>query len=144
MPLVIHDSLTPVVIETFAGKALDVAGNAVTDTAKVLQWDKHGQPNQQWYVDPCGADVYRIIGRQSGRVLDVPDGRPGEPIQIYAWAANANQRWAIEANDTGIFLVLAANRDLVLDVAQASPANGAKLCVWYRNGGSNQRFKLTT
>ena len=143
MPLLIHDTLTPMVIETFCGKALDVASYAIHDGALIVQWDRHGDVNQRWYLDPCGAEEYRIIGRQSGRVLDM-GGPVGAHAFIHAWAANSNQRWVLEdAGDGWVNIVLGINRTLCLDVGWASKDNGAGIYTWYRDGGAHQRFKIT-
>lgn len=149
MPLVLGSELTTYAITTFAGLALDVGGRAVADRAPVIQWAPTGAPNQQWYLDLCGADVYRIIARHSGRVLDVagPDGA-GSPIWQFAWAAVDNQRWAINQEADGSLEIRSLWRanpgdpDLVLDVSGGATTAGAPLIVWPRNGGENQRFRI--
>jgi hypothetical protein len=149
MPLVLDSSLTRYNIETFAGKVLDVGGRSVADRAEVIQWDPTGDTNQQWYLDLCGADVYRIIARHSGRVLDLsgPDGA-GSKIWQFAWAAADNQRWHIVEQQGGMVEIVSAwkagpgDPDLVLDVAGGSRDHGAAIIAWTPNGGDNQRFRL--
>lgn len=142
--LVIDSGLTTYAIRTFAGKVLDVPGASVTDRTTVVQWEATGGPNQKWYLDLCGADVYRIIARHSGRVLDLlGPGPPGAPIQQYAWAAVDNQRWRIEeAKDGSAVIVSVWDPDLVLDVLGRSSENGTPIIAWHRSDGPNQRFQL--
>jgi hypothetical protein len=144
MPLVLGSDLSRYVIRTFAGKVLDVANIAVEDRAIVQQWGQTGGANQEFYVDLCGRDVYRIIARHSGRVLDLsgPSGE-GSPIWQFAWAAVDNQRWTINEQKDGTIEVQSAwDRSLVLDVGGASQDDGAPLIAWTRNNQANQRFRL--
>jgi hypothetical protein len=144
MPLVLDSSLTRYNIGTFSGKVLDVPGRAVADRVELIQYDANGGPNQEFYVDPCGADVFRIIARHSGRVLDLsgPDGA-GAPVWQFAWAAVDNQRWRIEHDPHGAVVIASEwNPDLVMDIGGNNPANEAPLIVWHRNGQDNQRFHL--
>lgn len=144
MPLVLNDTLTPVVIETFCGKAIDVPGASVDDAVRLHQWGPNGGRNQRWYLDPCGGGGQcRIINQASGRVLDITDGGPeGTQVQQYAWAANDNQRWLVEEVAGGVLIASFAHQDLVLDVGGASPDDGAPIVIWPRNGGPNQVFVL--
>lgn len=149
MPLVLGSDLTTYAIETFAGKVLDVKNIAVADRTPLQQWGDVKGPNQRFYIDPCGADVFRVIARHSGRVLDLsgPDGA-GATVWQFAWAAVENQRWRIEDAGKGLVRIVSAwkakatDPDLLLDVAGADSAEGAGIIVWPRNGGANQSFKL--
>ncbi len=142
--LVVDSALTTYAIKTFAGKVLDVPGASVTDRTAVVQWDSTRSPNQRWYLDPCGADMFRIIARHSGRVLDLlGPGPAGAPIQQFAWAAVDNQRWRVEEGADGTAVIASVwDPNLVLDVLGASKDNGAPIIAWHRNGAPNQRFEL--
>lgn len=145
MGLVLGSNLTYYNINTFAQKVFDVGGRGVSDRTPVIQWDSNGQTNQQFFVDPCGADVYRIIARHSGRVLDLsgPNGA-GSPIWQFAWAAADNQRWRIKPAQEGLVEIESVyDPDLVLDVAEASSDSGALIIAWNRTGQANQLFRLT-
>lgn len=142
--LVLDFGLSTYVIKTFAGKAVHVLDAGVSDRTPVVQWRALSIAGQRWYLDLCGADVYRIIAHHSGRVIDLRGPGPaGSPIQQYAWAAVDNQRWRIgEERDGTVIISSVWNPDLVLDVCEASSQDGAPLIAWHRNGGVNQRFSL--
>jgi hypothetical protein len=142
--LVLHSSLTPVSIVTFAGGAVDVPGGSVSDGELLQQWERNGGPPQLWYLDPCGAEMYRIVNRGSGRVVDITmGGDAGTRLQQFAWAANDNQRWGVADAGGGLVVVHSISRpDLVIDVGGASRDNGAEIIVWHRNGQHNQSFRL--
>lgn len=132
-------------IATFvSGKVLDVAAMATTDRGAVQQWDDHGGANQRWYVDPCGAEMYRLVAKHSGRVLDIAGPGPaGSQVWQFAWAAADNQRWRVEpAADGGVVITSVWNTDLALDIAGPSDRNGAGLIVSHRQGVPSQTFRL--
>ena len=142
--LVLDSGLRTYAIQTFAGKVLDVSGASVIDRTPVVQWENTSAASQRWYLDLCGADVFRIIARHSGRVLDLlGPGPPGAPIQQFAWAAVDNQRWRIEEGEDGTAVIASVwDPALVLDVLGVSTNNGAPIIAWHRNDGPNQRFQL--
>ena len=59
-----------------ASKSLDVPGAKPDDGAKIQQRELNGSPAQAWYIDPCGADDFRLIAVCSGRVLDIAGAGP--------------------------------------------------------------------
>ena len=153
-PVLLLDSgLVSVRIETFADKALDVAGVAVNDRAVLHQWEVHDGPNQRFFIDPCGTpdrpDLVRIIARHSGRVLDLAGPGPaGSTVWQYPWAGADNQKWRLDHIEDNRYVIVSAWKpapdapDLVLDIEGASPDNGARLQVWNRNGQPQQEFWL--
>ena len=155
-PVLLLDSgLVSVRIETFADKALDVAGVAVNDRAVLHQWEVHDGPNQRFFIDPCGTpdrpDLVRIIARHSGRVLDLAGPGPaGSTVWQYPWAGADNQKWRLEHIEDNRYVIVSAWKpapdapDLVLDIEGASTDNGARLQVWNRNGQPQQEFWIVT
>lgn len=143
MPLVIDTAVRLYEVETFANKRIDVIGKGRSDRDLIHQWPANGGDNQKWYLDPCGAEDYRIISRESGRVLDAP-GKAGVQVWQFAWAGVDNQRWRLEETTAGVVLALAAHPDddLVLEVRDVSRADGAAIQVNHRTGGDNQIFRL--
>lgn len=68
--------------------------------------------------------TYRLVNRNSGKVLDV-DGAStadGAPIIQWAWTGGANQRWTLAPNPDGSHRLRSANSGLVL----ASPSGSAQ------------------
>jgi Ricin-type beta-trefoil lectin domain-like len=41
-------------------KCLDVFGGSTDAAAPVIQWTCHGEPNQQWRLEPAGGGAFRI------------------------------------------------------------------------------------
>jgi hypothetical protein len=42
------------------GLCLDIAGESRDIGGKVIQWNKTGNPNQQWLLEPTGNGAYKI------------------------------------------------------------------------------------
>lgn len=52
-----------------SGKLIDVSGGAITEGAKVCQWERNGHTNQQWRIVPADKESYFIIDFHSGMYL---------------------------------------------------------------------------
>ena len=52
-----------------SGKALDVYNMATSDGARITQWTRNDQSQQQWQFVDSGGGYYRIKSRHSGKVL---------------------------------------------------------------------------
>jgi hypothetical protein len=141
--LVIGGGLPRYVIETFAGKVLDVPAARPDDGLKIQQWDINGSQAQAWYIDPCGADEYRIVAACSGRVLDVAgDGTAGSQLVQWPWTGNGNQRWRLRRAVGNTYTIESTRAGLVIDVRGASRENGAPIVVWSPRDSENQRFRV--
>ncbi|WP_369131636.1 RICIN domain-containing protein, partial [Modestobacter roseus] len=60
-----------VLVNRNSGKALDVHNMATGDGARITQWTRNDQKQQQWRFVDSGGGYYRIESRHSGKVLDV-------------------------------------------------------------------------
>jgi hypothetical protein len=60
-----------VLVNRNSGKALDVYNMATKDGARITQWTRNDQSQQQWQFIDSGDGYYRIKSRHSGKVLDV-------------------------------------------------------------------------
>lgn len=65
-----------VLVNRNSGKALDVYNMATDDGARITQWTRNDQYQQQWQFVDSGDGYYRIKSRHSGKVLDVHNWSP--------------------------------------------------------------------
>lgn len=107
--------------------AIDASADAAADDA------------QEWQLvrDPLPTDTpFTLTGGNSGRCLDVPNGRTGVPVQIWDCSRNANQ--LITQTAAGELRVagkcLAANGD--------GTAAGTQFILWACNGRSGQQWSF--
>ena len=133
------------IINRNSGLALDVTGNATTNSSPVEQWSYNGGNNQRWTVTSLGSGQYSIIGVGSGKSLDVYGNGTanGTKIDIYTYSGNNNQKWSFTATSGGYYRITPANATgSCLDVTGASTANGAAVDLWSYSGGNDQQWIL--
>jgi glucosylceramidase len=70
------------------GSGWDVEGGAAAfgDGALIHLWAYIGANNQQWQPIAQGTDSYRLVARQSGKCLDVPDLSTADGARLQQWA----------------------------------------------------------
>ena len=102
------------------GKVLAIADNSEESEAKAVVAKDDGSKAQQWKFEKDGA-YYKIINRNSGKVLDVQDESTEEGGAIIQWDdksdGNDNQRWSWEGKDEARRLK-SKSSNLVLDVGE--------------------------
>lgn len=91
------------------------------------------------------AGTYRIVGQQSGRVLDAIGQGTGDGTLIDLWDYNAgaNQKWTITPTSNGAFTITGVQSGRVLDAQGASVADGTAIQLWDANGGPNQSWTIS-
>jgi len=100
-----HWKITPVsgtdykIINLLSGKAMDVVSNAVTNNALVEQRSYSASDAAQvWTIKDRLNSTFNIIGKPSGKALEVPGSNTsdGVSMSIYNWLDNPNQIYRIE------------------------------------------------
>jgi O-glycosyl hydrolase len=89
---------------------------------------------------------YRIVNKNSGKVLDVSNASLQSGTKVIQWSNNGgyNQHWRIEPVNGGYYKLTNRNSGFVLDLEQGSLLTGASLIQWPWNGGANQQWTLST
>jgi len=96
------------VINRNSNKALEVKGQYTTNGAAVDQWGYNGGNNQRWSFAQQGNGIYKIVGIQSGKALEVKAGstpmarqwtsgleRREQPEMV---RATCGQQWLLQAD----------------------------------------------
>ncbi len=104
---------------------------------------------KMYRTDPPGGivsgQVYRIVSRQSWKVLDVrgcTSAQNGATVQQWDWYGPACQKWRVEATSDGYYRFTTLVNNNVMDVAGASTENGADVLTWPYWGGLNQQWAI--
>jgi hypothetical protein len=94
---------------------------------------------------PIANGTYRIINRNSGKVLDVANGSTanGANVHQWPWLGGANQQWNVADIGNGQYSIAGVQSGKYLDVNSASTADGANVHIWPNTGGNNQKFTFT-
>ncbi|OKI35421.1 glycosyl hydrolase [Saccharothrix sp. CB00851] len=133
-----------VLVNRHSGKALDLAGSATNDGARVTQWTRHDAANQQWQFVDSGGGYYRIRSRHSGKVLDVPGSSTADGAAIQQWTdhGGTNQQFRLADSDGGHVRLIARHSNKAVEVQGASTADNAAIVQYSDTGGNNQQWAL--
>ncbi|MER5452671.1 ricin-type beta-trefoil lectin domain protein [Streptomyces sp. NPDC002764] len=88
-----------------------------------------------------GADGSQVVGKQSGRCLDIYDNTITNGTQAEVWDCNGgqNQAWTYTSRKE---LVLYG--DKCLDAYNLGTTNGTKVVIWDCNGQNNQKWNVNS
>ncbi|GGU83298.1 alpha-N-arabinofuranosidase [Streptomyces litmocidini] len=133
-----------VLVNRNSGKALDVYNLATGDGARITQWTRNDQNQQQWQFVDSGGGYFRVKSRHSGKVLDVRDGSTANGGAIVQWTdLNAtNQQWRLADSADGHVRLIARHSGKALEVQGASTADNANVVQYDDWGGANQQWQL--
>jgi hypothetical protein len=133
-----------VLVNRNSGKALDVYNMATADGARITQWTRNDQSQQQWRFVDSGGGYYRIVSRHSGKVLDVQNHSTANGGAVVQWAdQNAtNQQWRLADSPDGYVRLIAQHSNKALEVQGASTADNANVVQYDDWGGTNQQWQL--
>jgi hypothetical protein len=133
-----------VLVNRNSGKALDVYNLATDDGARITQWTRNDQNQQQWRFVDSGDGYYRIVSRHSGKVLDVQNHSTANGGAVVQWAdQNAtNQQWRLADSPDGYVRLIAQHSNKALEVQGASTADNANVVQYDDWGGTNQQWQL--
>ncbi|GCF09931.1 RICIN domain-containing protein [Dictyobacter arantiisoli] len=94
-----------------------------------------------------GTAYYKLVNRNSGKVLDVSNASTTAGAAIDQWTDNggASQQWNLSAPGYGFYDNLINNHSgQLLDVANGATTDGAAVIQWTSNGGNNQQWSIVS
>ncbi|WP_306368436.1 non-reducing end alpha-L-arabinofuranosidase family hydrolase [Nocardiopsis sp. CC223A] len=133
-----------VLVNRASGKALDVYNLATDNGARIAQWPRNDQYQQQWRFVDSGNGHYRLQSRHSGKVLDVHDWSTANGAAIVQWTDHdqANQQFRLEDSPDGHIRLVNRHSGKAVEVQGASTADGADVVQYDDWGGANQQWRL--
>ncbi|GAA2773225.1 non-reducing end alpha-L-arabinofuranosidase family hydrolase [Nonomuraea dietziae] len=133
-----------VLVNRNSGKALDVYNLATNDGARITQWSRNNQNQQQWQFVDSGGGYYRVKSRHSGKVLDVHNFSTANGGAIVQWADGngTNQQWRLADSSGGHVRFISRHSNKALEVQGASTADGANIVQYDDWDGANQQWQL--
>lgn len=89
---------------------------------------------------------YKIVNRNSGKVLDVPGSSTANGTAIVQWTDSGawNQQWKFAAVGNGYYTIMNRSSGKFMDIEAKSTANGAANIQYVGNGGTNQQWLPTS
>ncbi|MGW1138300.1 non-reducing end alpha-L-arabinofuranosidase family hydrolase [Streptomyces zhihengii] len=133
-----------VLVNRNSGKVLDVYNMATGDGARITQWTRNDQSQQQWQFVDSGDGYYRLKSRHSGKVLDVYNWSTVNGGSIVQWADlnAANQQWRLADSSDGYIRLVSRHSNKALEVQGAATADNANIVQYDDWGGANQQWRL--
>ncbi|UED88735.1 RICIN domain-containing protein [Streptomyces profundus] len=133
-----------VLVNRNSGKALDLYNLATQDGARVTQWSRNDQAQQQWQFVVSGDGYHRLRSRHSGKVLDVMDWSTADGAGIVQWTDHngANQQFRAVDSGGGHVRLINRNSGKALEVQDAATGDGANIVQYTDHGGANQQWQL--
>ncbi|GAA3159410.1 non-reducing end alpha-L-arabinofuranosidase family hydrolase [Nonomuraea salmonea] len=133
-----------ILVNRNSGKALDVYNLATNDGARITQWSRNNQNQQQWQFVDSGGGYYRIKSRHSGKVLDVYNFSTANGASVVQWSDHngTNQQWRLADSSDGHVRFINRNSNKALEVQGASTADGGNIVQYDDWGGANQQWQL--
>ncbi|MFI6416611.1 non-reducing end alpha-L-arabinofuranosidase family hydrolase [Streptomyces sp. NPDC050842] len=133
-----------VLVNRNSGKALDVYNLATGDGARITQWTRNDQNQQQWQFVASGDGYYRVKSRHSGKVLDVQNSSTANGAAIVQWADvnGTNQQWRLADSADGHVRLVTRHSGKALEVQGASTADNANVVQYDDWGGANQQWQF--
>ncbi|NGO76334.1 alpha-L-arabinofuranosidase [Streptomyces sp. YC504] len=133
-----------VLVNRASGKALDVYNLATNDGARITQWTRNDQNQQQWQFVDSGGGYYRIKSRHSGKVLDVAGASTANGAAIQQWTDHngTNQQFRLADSSDGYVRLIARHSNKALEVQGASTADNANIVQYDDWGGTNQQWQF--
>ncbi len=119
-----------------AGLAVGVGESNIATRWRNVQFDNLS-------ITPGTVTTYRIVNRNSGKVLSVAGGSTADGAQIVQLTDTgaATQRWRTVASG-GYVQIVNVGSGKALDVPGFSTANGTQFVQWTANTGANQQWTL--
>ncbi|WNV87370.1 ricin-type beta-trefoil lectin domain protein [Umezawaea sp. Da 62-37] len=90
--------------------------------------------------DPTAPSGKQVVGAESGRCADVPNGSTANGTQVQLWDCNgqANQSWTYTSGKQ------LTSGGKCLDASGKGTANGTQVVVWDCNGQTNQQWNANS
>jgi hypothetical protein len=93
---------------------------------------------------PVPGAYYRLINRNSGKVVEVSNFSTADGGNVQQWTSTgtSSQQWSFVSVGGGYYNIINRNSGKCLDVNGASTADGANVQQWTCGSGTNQRWQL--
>ena len=126
-------------------KVVDVEGHSKDDGHKLHQWSYSGGGNQRWKIVPVDKGFYQILGLESGKALNVPQGKTEDGVELTQAnpvKTNPSQRWKFEKTDGNYFKITAEASGKALAAGGDLTRDGASIIQTTYTGAPEQQWKL--
>jgi hypothetical protein len=128
-----------------SGRCMAVAGAGLDPGVPIQQASCDPTAKaQQWQFVLQSNSYYKLVNRNSGKVLEVADGSVGDGVTIQQADDNGAhyQQWQLIAQADGSYQLVARHSSRCLDVADGATGDGAPFRQLYCDTATAARFQL--
>ena len=130
------------IVNVNSGKVLDVNGGIKTNNTSIIQWGYHGGVNQQLRFYALGSGYYKIMFRNSGRVLANHNTSSGSNCYLYDYYTGGFKDWKIDCNADGTYKITHRGSGKVLDIENDATGDGANVEIRTYDGSNSQKWRI--
>lgn len=104
------------------------------------------EPDPEVYLYPDQTKYYNIIGKQSGKCIDVSNISQDEnaPVWIWDYIGDANQQWQFVITSNGFYKIISKYSGKCLALITESTDNGVNLVQQAYTGSYTQQWKIVS
>ncbi len=128
-----------------SGKCLAVADASLDSGAAVQQWHCDAATKaQQWQFVIQASGNYKLVNRNSGKVLEVAAGSLSDGVNLQQGndTGASHQQWQLVAQTDGTYQLVALHSTRCMEVADGATSDGAQLRQNFCGSAPQQRFQL--
>ncbi len=130
------------IVNVGSGKTLDVNGGGTGLNTPIIQWPYHGGVNQQIRLYALGSGYFKILFRNSGRVLANHYTTSGSNCYLYDYYTGGFKDWKIDCNTDGTYLITHRASGKVLDIENDATSDGANVEIRTYDGSNSQKWRI--
>ncbi|WP_188316343.1 family 20 glycosylhydrolase [Solihabitans fulvus] len=125
-----------------SGKVVDDPASSTATGTQLIQWARHGGPNQQWKATGNPDGSFSFTNVASGLCMDVNGGSTASGAAIIQWTCHGgdNQRWLVTSGSAGVTVTGKASG---LTLTVGGVADGDPLTQATDTGSGAQRWTFT-
>ncbi|MEV6825242.1 PQQ-dependent sugar dehydrogenase [Amycolatopsis sp. NPDC051102] len=131
-----------VLVNRNSGKALEVAGDATYEGARITQRTRDNRAAQQWQFVDSGGGSYRIKSKLSGKVLGFPSTADRAGLVQSTDDGRSGRQFRLADSAGGDVRLLNRASGKAVDVLNSATTDGARVVQLPDTGGASQRWQL--
>ena len=133
------------IVNRLNGRCLNVSGWSQSNNAATNTWSYNSQANQQWKIQSIGSGYYKVMSRNSGKVLANHWTNNNSSCYQYDYYTGGCGDWSFTCNSEGYFIIKHRLSGRCLDLKDAgsgSISDGCNTVIYNSDGSNSQQWQI--
>jgi hypothetical protein len=130
------------IVNVASNKVLDVYAGGTKNDTRIIQYGYHGSTNQQVRLYSLGSGYFKILFRNSGKVLANHTTNNYSNCYLYDYYSGGYKDWKIECNNDGTYKITHRASGRVLDIENGATADVANVEIRTWDGTNSQKWRI--